>query len=294
MGRVWLAAAALSVVTGCQPLPQPFAHNGSIDNGLLELPDHSGIVVLPVSDAPEPTATALAEAVAASLREANVPASTSGGNKLSAFLQGRVEDDGPSARIVWELFNPQGKVIGGRIQPIDGTPIGAWQSADAALMSKLGDRVGQEVAGLLQAEVPEEQIGRRVSVSGVEGAPGDGDRSLESAMRQALATAGVDVMAETDGVSRVWGEISLVPAGFGQEEVRITWVVVDSGGREVGVVAQANVVPTGSLDGAWDGVAQIVAEAAVPGILELLDKPTTTPEGRFTDADPLAKPQRPE
>ncbi len=288
----WLALLGLLAAAGCQPLPQPFAHNGSFDKGLLELPDHSGIIVLPVSDAPEPTADALAEAVAAKLRDANVPASTAGGNRRSAFLLGRVEDDGYAARIVWELVDSAGSVIGGRIQPIDGISMAAWRAADAALMTKLSGDISLEVAGFLQAEQPVERIGPRVSVPVVEGAPGDGDRSLASALGQALSEAGADVR-EMPGLAAVRGHISLIPADSGREEVRISWTVTDPSGRELGVVTQANVVPTGSLDGSWDGVAQNVAAAAVPALLELLDGSGASVGPRFTDADPLAKPQRP-
>ncbi len=289
-GRLLLLG--LLVAAGCQPLPQPFAHNGSFDKDLLALPDHSGIVVLPVSNAPEPTASALAEAVAASLRDANVPASTEGGNRRSAFLLGRVEDDGFAARIVWELVDSAGAVIGGRIQSIDDVPMAAWRAADAVLLAKLSDGIGPELASLVQAVQPVERIGLLVSVLVVEGAPGDGDKSLGSALRQAMAEAGVGVR-EIAGVATIRGRISLIPAGPGQEEVRISWTVLGSDGRELGVVAQANVVPTGSLDGSWGRVARDVAVAAVPGLLELL-APAAGLGDRFTDADPLAKPQRPE
>ena len=41
------------------------------------------------------------------------------------FLQGRVEDDGITAQIIWELFDPDGEIIEGRVQPINGTPMEA-------------------------------------------------------------------------------------------------------------------------------------------------------------------------
>ena len=293
MSRGRLALLGLLAAAGCQPLPQPFAHNGSFDKALLELPDYSGIIVLPVSDAPEPTATALAEAVAAKLREANVPASTTGGNRRSAFLLGRVEDDGYAARIVWELIDSVGFVIGERIQSIDGTPMAAWRAADAGLMAKLSGGIGPEVAGLVQDVQPAELTSLRVSVPVVEGAPGDGDKSLVSALRQALTGARVDVR-EMPGVAAIRGQISLIPADPGQEEVRISWIVSGPDGRELGVVTQVNMVLTGSLDGSWGGVAQNVATAAVPALLELLYGSGVGAGSRFTGADPLAKPQRPE
>ena len=272
IGRLRLTfLVLLALVAGCQPLPQPFAHNGAVDKELLAVPDHSGVIILPVSNAPEPTASALAEAVAAGLRDTNVPASTSGGNKRSLFLQGRVEDDGVTAQIAWELFDPKGELIDDGAQSINGAPMAAWQRADPDLMAKFGGGIGRDVAGLIQAAAPAAQSGRKIAVTTVAGAPGDGDASLAAAMRQQLTSAGVAVVPPVDGLPEVRGEVSVVPAGSDQEEVRINWVFVDAGGREGGVVAQANAVPTGSLDGSWGGVAQLVAEAAVPAILELLD-----------------------
>ncbi len=275
-GRVASALLTLLLlVAGCQPLPQPFAHNGDVDKQLLALPDYPGVIVLPVSDAPDPTAAMLAEAVAAKLRDANVPASTSGGNKHSMFLQGRVEDDGITAQIVWELFDPDGGVIDGRVQPLNSTPMAAWQTADPSLMEKLGGGIGPEIASMVQVAAPIERIGLQIAVPVVAGAPGDGDSSLASAIRQQLVAAGVQVLPPTPELAGLRGRVSVIPADAGFEEVRIDWVFLDPDGRESGVVAQANRVPTGSLDGAWGGVAQLVAEAAVPAIVELLDASTT-------------------
>ena len=106
------------------------------------------------------------------------------------------------------------------------------------------------------------------------GAPGDGVASLTVALRQALAGAGVAVLGAEDAATayRLTGKISLLPAGPGHEEVQVSWLVAAADGRELGVVAQANMVPTGSLDGTWDGVASQVVAAAMPAILGLLEQ----------------------
>ncbi len=129
----------------------------------------------------------------------------------------------------------------------------------------------------MQEEDVAEWRGAAVRVAGVEGAPGDGDSSLAAAMRQALAVAGLSVLDDGDTAAayRVSGDISLLPAGPGQEEVRVSWLIVDLDGRDLGIVAQANAVPTGSLDGTWNAVALRVVAAALPAILDLLEQAET-------------------
>jgi hypothetical protein len=58
----------------------------------------------------------------------------------------------------------------------------------------------------------------------------------------------------------------------GQQHITITWALMDRGGKQLGVVKQQNAVPQGSLDGRWGDVANLVATAAAPGILAIIEK----------------------
>ena len=55
-------------------------------------------------------------------------------------------------------------------------------------------------------------------------------------------------------------------------QLDITWVLTDPSGKEVGKVDQSNPVPVAATKGSWVGFGDIVAAAAVEGVLELLDK----------------------
>jgi hypothetical protein len=73
-------------------------------------------------------------------------------------------------------------------------------------------------------------------------------------------------------VFTVVGAVSLTPIDDRSGQLSVTWVLKDPSGKEVGKVEQANPVPLAATRGSWAGFGDIVAAAAVEGILELLDK----------------------
>jgi len=113
----------------------------------------------------------------------------------------------------------------------------------------------------------------RVMVASVTGAPSDGNRQLLSGMRRALGSNRVVVMDKTDAdVFTVAGKVALAPIDDRSGQLSVIWVLKDPTGKEVGKVEQANPVPLAAARGSWAGFGDIVAAAAVEGILELLDK----------------------
>src|SRR6185437_7011991 len=97
----------------CQPLPRPFAGDVPPD-ALLSPRDSPGIYVAPVAGAPSPVAGDLAEAMAAALRDADIPASTRGRNKGSFELRGEAKEQplpGDRVEIIvdWELLAADGR-----------------------------------------------------------------------------------------------------------------------------------------------------------------------------------------
>src|SRR5258708_12836334 len=84
--RGFLPLLAL-LAAACQPLPHPFA--GDVPQAAMLSPrDSAGIYVAPVAGAPTPVAGDLAEAMAAALRDADIPATTRGRNKARFELPG--------------------------------------------------------------------------------------------------------------------------------------------------------------------------------------------------------------
>ncbi len=110
----------------------------------------------------------------------------------------------------------------------------------------------------------------------VVGAPGDGSRSLASALRNELLRNGIKPTPPGAKAYRVEGRVKMGAVKNGQQPIRIDWVVRDPKGVNLGTVSQENKVPGGSLDGAWGPTASAAATAATQGILKLLPKKTAT------------------
>jgi hypothetical protein len=237
----WLALFALVFLGACQPLPQPFAEDRPPPGApILTLKDGAGVWVAPLPEAPD-----AAEHMAAALRDAGTPASTNALNRASWRLAGR-EDGG---RIVWDLYNSDGKMIATASGP---------------------DRI----AALVQEDAPAEvrPDGPVVAVPLVKGAPGDGSKALARAMSAALRKA---QLAVDDKAANPWvvaGRVAVAPAAKKQQHVQIVWELHKPDGEKVYEVKQENDVPAGQLDGAWGDIAWAVATAAAQAIVPLIEK----------------------
>jgi hypothetical protein len=113
----------------------------------------------------------------------------------------------------------------------------------------------------------------RVMVAGVTGAPSDGDRQLFSGMRRALGSNKIVVMDKGGAdVFVVSATVTLTPIDDRSGQLAVTWILKDPSGKEVGKVEQSNPVPLAAARGSWLGFGDIVATAAVEGVLQLIDK----------------------
>lgn len=106
----------------------------------------------------------------------------------------------------------------------------------------------------------------------VTGAPGDGNLSLRTAILHALRQADAMVTDNPAQASYViQGSVQMSSPFAGRQHTRIVWLVTTITGEEVGTAVQENDIPQGSLDGKWGTVAQVIANAAVPGVAQLFD-----------------------
>lgn len=284
-----LAASLLILLTAaaCTPLPQPFAHTKADvqkSKKVLELPDGAGIVINPnIEGAPPDISVALATAMVKALSDANIPASTTGGNKSSQVLEGRLAAAPVAGRnkvlILWTLTDHEGNKIGEYLQH-ETVDLRGWQTARPAVMADLASKAAEPIAGLIQDKgaVNTPGQGSIAEVRMVEGAPGDGGISLTRAMRFYLQQAKVKIVDKpTPEALIVQGTVELSAPRGGAQPIVITWRVFQPDGTEVGKVAQNNAVPTGSLDKAWGDIAFLVAEAAAPGVTQIIKRIADTP-----------------
>ena len=109
-------------------------------------------------------------------------------------------------------------------------------------------------------------------VRNISGAPGDGNIALRTALLQSLR--GADAMVTDNPMQAsyvIQGSVQVAAPFAGRQHTRIVWLVTTIGGEEVGTAIQENDIPQGSLDGRWGEVAQIITNAAIPGVTRLFD-----------------------
>lgn len=129
-----------------------------------------------------------------------------------------------------------------------------------------------------------------LAIQGVSGAPGDGNRTLARAIREALRLRDFQVTDDPrQAAFRLIGQVDMTPPNAGRQHVKITWRVTTMNGGNVGRATQENTIPAGSLDGGWGQVADMIGNAAVDGIQELFGQ---RPSGRGRDAAGMPPPAK--
>ena len=296
---LFLCALVVScVLTSCQPLVQPFRPEDKTPSAaLFELRDAGGIVVRRVEGVPEAGASALVTALIADLQRREIPAATidGGTNRRSLLLDAWVRtepvgDDRLSVVIDWTLTDAEGRLVGrprtsGEVSRV------AWDAASPLPYAMLVERAAPGIAALVEdpmsvAVAASEPAARPFYILPVAGAPGDGGPALSRAMNVALRSAKLEVSDHMDeGALVLAGSVRVAPPVQGRQKVEIVWVVRDSNGKDVAKLAQANAVPAGALDGDWGQLASLIAEAAVPGIMDMLRQLPPRAEARPQPGD---------
>ena len=279
--RALVVLLAGAVLAACGQLPRPFQPEEKSSNALLQLRDQAGIVVQPVTGEAPASGTALAEIMAARLRDLNIPAATIGGNQGSQRLTGRaVVRHLPGGReellLYWELRDADGRRTGLHTQRHE-QAAGAWAAGAPALLAELADAAAQKLANMAQdppiraAAIPGFPHARLVILPLI-GAPGDAVESLPKALKAELTTANLPVSDRiSDNDLLVLGDVTVGPAKGGLQAISIRWTLISAGDdQELGTIAQQNVVPAGSLNGPWGPVATEVARATAAGLIDLL------------------------
>ena len=283
-----LAIAVAGWLAACSELPRPFQ---GAANPLARPDETIDIAVEPLTGVPAPLARHVAAAVSYHLSEIDIPATDSPGMAARYRLKGVVEpmadsQAAPQAAIIhWTLLDAEGSPVGIHDQDVSGTRAD-WERGEPYLIGRVGAAAALALAQVVNdaesgvAPPPADSL----LVETVQGAPGDGNRSLTQAIRKALVGNGFVVVENgRPAAYRLIGEVAVAPPQGGRQSTRIVWRVVaidgTESGRAVGRAAQENLVPAGSLDGVWGEAATAVAEAAIPGIGEVLKRDRPAAEG---------------
>ncbi|HXP74968.1 MAG TPA: hypothetical protein VN823_12560 [Stellaceae bacterium] len=273
------AVALVLLLAGCQPLPHPFEDDRPAPRApIISLRNATSVAVAPVAGLDGDARDQLAGAIAGALVDLDVLASAESSSRGSLSLVGTARSTGSGVAVDWRLVDPGGQALG---QGSDAAAVGldSLNRGDAAALKALALATAPNVAKLLQDDAPAAQAEiaplREVVVLPVSGAPGNGGDALKLAMTAALTQAKLTVLPEKTGEAKtlsVVGSVTLDRPQNGQQHIAITWALMDPAGKQLGVVKQENAVPQGSLDGRWGDVANLVAAAAAPGILAIIEK----------------------
>lgn len=309
-GHLWriagIALAALAAVSlaGCG------GGGGSSMSGLLS--GASGLFggtpkvnIAPIIGAPENVTSELTKALVVAGNERNltlIPGTTGGTYTMRGYLLASPERRGAKISYIWDVNDAKGARVtrvsgeevvskGSRSDPWSGVDATVIRSIAGETASKLSANLGGSRTSTPVAAAPAATTGAAtaattaaarpapapkpsgVLVTPVTGAPGDGRRSLTTALKKRLYKDGIKLANGTStNVYTVKGIVKLSSASGGKESIRIDWQVLDPSGKRLGTVSQQNTIPKGSLNGPWGAIADAAAGAAADGIIKLLPK----------------------
>lgn len=95
-------------------------------------------------------------------------------------------------------------------------------------------------------------------------------KALLGAMRAALKRRGAKTTARAKDSLQLKTSIGVSPPIQGLRSVSIAWNVHDRGGALIGTVKQNNKIPAKALARGWSPIAEVVADAAVDGVVDLM------------------------
>lgn len=297
---ILIAALALACLSGCG------GGGGSGMGGLLS--GASGIFgsspkisVAPIIGAPANVASEMTTALVAAGKDRNLtmtPGTSGEEYVLRGYLLATPERRGAKITYIWDVTDAKGT----RVTRVSGDEVVAkgsrsdpWSGVDATVIRSIAAKTTSQLAAKLPggrsnsttavAAAPAAAATTAVATSkpkakpsgvrvvAVTGAPGDGRRSLTTALKKRLYKKGVKLSNGTStNVYTVRGTVKLTKASAGKESIRISWKVLDPSGKTLGTVTQQNTIPKGSLNGPWGAIADAAAGAAADGIIKLLPK----------------------
>jgi hypothetical protein len=308
--RPLVTLLAVLLLAACGPTPKPFEHEPAADVAFNPKRDKAEVIVATPANMPGKLADKIATALALELQSYDIVAAVQPAQAPLKVAGATSTRDagfglGIEIQIEWYLLgsgNIQGPAVSKTVAKPEDIADGndrlvsriAQQAAPriATLMGKPptveARSPGQVAAGVntpdtvddpQTAAAPSKAPTVKVMVSQVTGAPSDGNRQLLSGMRRALGSSRIVVIDKAGADTFTIGAtVKLSPIDDRTSQLEISWVLTDPSGKEVGKVEQSNPVPVAATKGSWVGFGDIVAAAAVEGVLELIEKALAKPQ----------------
>lgn len=302
-----LAAFALACLSGCGGGPAGPSGGGLFSGATSLFGGSKKIAVAPIIGTTPQVAQELSDALVVAGKERGLTLLPDGGKAnytLRGYLVATSEGKGSKITYIWDVNDAQGS----RVARVSGEEVVAgrsgadpWSSVDSAAIRSIAGKTASQLSASMPrggggsassvaavsdgapaatastASTPSPRAASPkaagVIVAPVSGAPGDGQRSLTTALKKRLYAGGVKLAnGPAVNVYMVKGSVKLADASGGKQSIRIDWQVLDPSGKKLGTVSQQNMIPRGSLNGPWGAIADAAAGAAAAGIIKLLPK----------------------
>ncbi len=297
IASIAFAALALICLAGCGGGPSTssfFSSATSLFGGSTK------IALAPIVGAPQPIAEQFTQALVVAGKDRHLtilPAGGSANYTLRGYLLASSDKGGSKISYIWDVTDAKGtrvaRVSGDEL--VAGRTADPWDNVNGTVLNSIAGKTTSQLAASLphgsappvtpvsegspaataSTAPPAAALPRAngVLVAPVSGAPGDGQRSLTTALKKRLYAGGIKLANGTaDNVYMVKGSVVLADASGGKQSIRIDWLVLDPSGKRLGTVSQQNTIPRGSLNGPWGAIADAAAGAAADGIIKLLPK----------------------
>jgi uncharacterized lipoprotein YmbA len=294
-----LVAVLVLLLAACGNTPRPFEHDSSSELIYRAKSEKAEVTIETPANMPQQMAERLAAALAIELQSYGIVAGVQPAQaprKIAGAMSTRDAGSGSGIEIEieWFLLGPRGAE--GPAVSKTNARTQDYAAGDDRLVSRIAQQAapriatllgkppsfearspGQVAAGITVPEAPPPDLQPapvlKVMVAPVTGAPSDGNQQLFSGMRRALGSNRVVVIDKPgDNTFTVTGSVSLKPIDERLTQLSVKWIVKDPRGTEIGSLDQTNPVPIAATKGSWAGFGDIVASAAVEGVLELLEK----------------------
>ena len=292
------------LLAACGPTPKPFEHEPADDVAFHPKRDKAEVIVATPANMPGKLAGKIATALALELQSYDIVAAVQPAQAPLKVAGATSTRDagfglGIEIQVEWYLLG-RGSIQGPAVSKTVAKPEDIADGNDR-LVSRIAQQAapriatlmgkpptvearapGQVAAGVNTPDTPDEPQTAaarpktptvKVMVAQVTGAPSDGNRQLFSGMRRALGSSRIVVIDKAGADTfTVGATVKLSPIDDRTSQLEISWVLTDPSGKEVGKVEQSNPVPVAATKGSWVGFGDIVAAAAVEGVLELIEK----------------------
>ena len=231
---------------GCGPVPQPFRHDdvSQVPNPVDVLEGFRVIYVKPVEGPPAPMAALLADTVANYLNNRDLAAGVRQPKGLAHkywTLVGRARpiplDADPDVIAVteWTLTDESGALVTTHEVRSTGEAW-QWEYGDPRILYAIGEDVADALAKVVIKSMPQNTVdpadmGPKVGLGPVSGAPGDGNQSLLRALKTGLRMRGFHIAANDKAADKhIRCEVILTALKNGKENIKLIWSVLEADG----------------------------------------------------------------